>query len=223
MKTITKTYEVYNFNELGKNAKQKAKELWYDESEVDIQNEHFQEFANELLCLLGFESGEVSYSLSSSQGDGLAFDFNINTDEMLNIFNMINNLEVKEKGYQFLEDVLKKISNNVGKIDIREEVIKGLELTCKTDKNYYSNHYSHSRTRDIEVTSQYDYQCDFNDKTTAYILYLEDTVKNIYFTICNTLEKEGYEQIYYVADDVEFGSMMEEGGMEFNEDGTLFY
>ena len=89
MKTIIKTYNVYNYNELSDEAKEKVQQHYLDDP---IRNDLFYEDCMETIHSLFPQSDlKVQYSLSSCQGDG----FNIYGT--LDVFNMINLIRNKEK------------------------------------------------------------------------------------------------------------------------------
>ena len=69
MKTIE--IKVYEFDELSKEAKEKAINDYREENEVDLSYK-IDEFAKRLMEL-GYENVEIKYSGFYSQGDGLSF------------------------------------------------------------------------------------------------------------------------------------------------------
>ena len=79
MRTITETFEVYTFEELSKDAKQKAREWYENGNDMPFLHMDMQEKALELLEDNGIDvdetSLEVMYSLSYSQGDGAMMAF----------------------------------------------------------------------------------------------------------------------------------------------------
>lgn len=72
MKTITKTINLYEYNELEEKAKEKAKEQFL-EVRCEIGDDMFTEIAMEIIGnYFQFTDGlEIQYSLSSCQGDGV--------------------------------------------------------------------------------------------------------------------------------------------------------
>ena len=81
MKTIIKTYEVYNYNELSEQAKEKVKNYYLIS---EIRNDLFQEDIKYNLSYY-FNNSELDYqySLSHSQGDGFNIYGKINVDEVI--------------------------------------------------------------------------------------------------------------------------------------------
>jgi hypothetical protein len=85
MKTITKKYKVYTFDELDQKAKDKARELYNSEGDnTPFLTDDLREYIHEELTdkgykVMGFSTSENPtiqplYSLSYSQGDGLMFE-----------------------------------------------------------------------------------------------------------------------------------------------------
>ena len=76
MKTITKIFNIYNFDELSEKAKEKVLNTEKDK----LYNEHcnnVDDVIYDCLCNYGMEDAKYNYSLSYSQGDGVCF-YNIN-------------------------------------------------------------------------------------------------------------------------------------------------
>lgn len=76
MKKVKVVYEVYEFKELSKEAKEKAKSTWYENEDYPMLEDNLNEMLGELLKENKIkEVGEtkLGYSLSYSQGDGLNF------------------------------------------------------------------------------------------------------------------------------------------------------
>jgi hypothetical protein len=84
MKTITKEYQVYSFDELSQEAKDKARNKFNENDDLPFLQDNLREYIHEELKERGFEVVGVStsekpsirplYSLSYCQGDGLMFE-----------------------------------------------------------------------------------------------------------------------------------------------------
>lgn len=84
MKTITKKYKVFTFEELSQEAKDKARESFNEEMDYPFLTDDLREYIHEELEEAGYKEVGVStsanpsivpyYSLSYSQGDGLMFE-----------------------------------------------------------------------------------------------------------------------------------------------------
>lgn len=73
MKTIK--INLYQFDELSPEAKEKAREWYRDGQGYDFLNEYMHEFIAEKLALQGFSVDDLNvyYSLTNCQGDGVSF------------------------------------------------------------------------------------------------------------------------------------------------------
>jgi hypothetical protein len=76
MKTVTKTYKVYTFPELSKDAKEKALNKWNENNDFPFLEEYLHDQCEELLKQNKIKGDltAVSYSLSYCQGDGAMFE-----------------------------------------------------------------------------------------------------------------------------------------------------
>lgn len=81
-----------------------------------------------------------------------------------------------------------------------------------------SNYYSHSNTIDI---SREDEDEDENDITEEVKQVIEDEFKEIFFKICNQLEKEGYDFIEYEDSEEAIKEMIEANEYKFRENGEI--
>jgi hypothetical protein len=74
MKTITKEYKLYSFNELSEEAKERALRDWNDNDDMPFLEDNMQDECEELLKEYEIEgTPELQYSLGYSQGDGVQF------------------------------------------------------------------------------------------------------------------------------------------------------
>jgi hypothetical protein len=220
MKTVTKEINIYKFEELTKEVKEKVIEKYYNEIGYQDNSDFFEEFANELLTLLGFESSKINYSLSYNQGDGVSFDFNLNFTEVIDNINLYKNKEIKEKGFVFLENIINELHDIVKDFEIKNDLLKRYDFNIYTSKNHFSTHYCHVNTRDICI--DIDNSINPKEKTIKYFNSLYKIFKEIYYLICDTLENEGYKDIYYTMNDEEFSELSESNNWEYLEDGTMY-
>ena len=97
MKTITKTYKVYNYNELSDEAKEKVQQHYLDDP---IRNDLFYEDCMETIHSLFPQSDlKVQYSLSFCQGDGFNIYGKMDMKDALKNINLI----VKEKVEEYID------------------------------------------------------------------------------------------------------------------------
>lgn len=77
MKTITKQYNLYSFEELGQEAKDKAREAFNADNDYPFLTESLMEQLHDKLAKLELTEEtelKIYYSLSYCQGDGLMFE-----------------------------------------------------------------------------------------------------------------------------------------------------
>ena len=72
MPRFTKTIELMTFDELDEQAKEKAR-AWFRNRPMDFESEDLTQMFKEDLQELGYPTNDVRWSLSFSQGDGVAF------------------------------------------------------------------------------------------------------------------------------------------------------
>jgi hypothetical protein len=75
MKEVTKTYQVYTFDELPNGIREKVIQKWYESEDYPFLTEELTELTKSLLeeNKIEFSNLSLQYSLSYSQGDGLCF------------------------------------------------------------------------------------------------------------------------------------------------------
>jgi len=212
MRNISKS--VYKFSELSKSAKEKAKQTYYTEVGTDDNNDQFQDSANEILSFIGFKDSKASYSLGSSQGDGLTYSFKLYSSGIVEVLKMYQNNEPAEEGYGILEELHNKLFEVVEGFPIDESFINNNDITIYTEGS--SSRYSHKYTKNIEIESN-------EEDYSYYTENLQEIFKQIYYTVCDFLEKTGYEDIYAVMSDEEFSELSDSNDYEYYEDGTLFH
>ena len=214
MKTITKTYKVYNYNELSDEAKEKVRQDYLDDP---VRNDLFYEDCMETIYNLFPQSDlKVQYSLSSCQGDGL------NIYGILDVFNLINLMKNRET-LPFA--LLKKVEKNM-------DVFTNEELDILSQ---YYNYYCNS----IEIPCNFRYCCsqadyiNFADDWTEelenaqieynndLIIKFEKFVRKFFSKFNNMFEKAGYDFLYNASEE-EIEDWCEANEYMFLENGTLF-
>jgi len=98
MKTITKDYKVYTYDELSKEAKERARQDWIEDDELSFLSDDMQYKADELVKEAGIK-GDVSrvfYSLSYCQGDGAMFEGDFEWKD--------HNIKVRHSGHYYHEN-----------------------------------------------------------------------------------------------------------------------
>jgi len=187
----------YKFNELSKEAKDKAIEEhreweWAHGEYLHFFTEDCEEHAKEL----GFTDCKFQYSLSCSQGDGLSFS--------------AENYEGLEK--LFLNE-LGKGKGNTAKI---------LAENCTVEIKGNNGRYCYASENDVELYIE-NYTSSINctniDNIEDVVSGVESELKTIYMDLCRKLEKQGYDEIDYQNSDECISETIESNEYEFTEDG----
>ena len=214
MKTITKTYKVYNYNELSDEAKEKVKQ---DYLEDPVRNDLFYEDCMETIYNLFPQSDlKVQYSLSSCQGDG----FNIYGT--LDVFNMINLIRNREKlPISLLNEIEKDIDAFTN--EELEMISQYYNYYCSSIKIPYNTHYCYSQSDYIDFADDWKDQLEnaemeYNENI---IIKFEDFVKNFFSELNSMFKKDGYEFLYNVSEE-EIEDWCEANEYMFLENGIIF-
>ena len=208
MRTATIKYTVYNYNELSKEAKEKAKEWYLEGQEPFIFTDMCKD---DLYNLFGKKNLDVQYSLASCQGDG----FNIyGTIDAKSIFNC---LEKHNGGTQLakFEDVLTAEEKKI--ILSYAEECGGIELPM-------NNRYCYSLADYVDIVEEWTWRledADYTDINGSVLMKFERLVRDIFHTLCKYYEKWGYEYFYEISDE-DMEEACDANGWEFTEDGTIF-
>ena len=201
MRQVTpKPFNVYNFNELSKEAKQEAfnglKEMIVDDRFSSFEDDCY-EVVKDVFNLLDVKA--FNYSITSSQGDGLSFTCDNFNSVTINeaIFN-------DEATPEAVKDNIKKLNNF---------------LIVKTTINKGRYSYAHSNQLTVHLDG-------FNDDLVKDLLpeHIEDQLKKAYakqyLKICKQLESNGYSLFDVTMEEV--AEMAIDNDYEFMEDGRQF-
>jgi len=165
---------VYQYDELTVSAKDNAVK-WFQE----ILNEEFTEESENITQDLtgtlenkGYEGMDVHWSLSHSQGDGVAFYGRLTTDELVNLSERL----LSNNEYQRLK--------LVGELaDFEIEI---------SSTNHHYNHYNTMRVDLDDMQSLEDFP-----KIWELLQKLKEAIHNDIRGISRELEEQGYKQIDY--------------------------
>lgn len=198
MRVQTVAYEVYKYNELTDEAKKKVKQWYLDGQPAEFFTEDCRQ---DLVNLFGENDLEVQYSLGYCQGDGFNIYGKINAE------NIIDCLENHNGGTQLkeFEDVL---------TDKEKERILSYAKECGAIELPYNSHYCYSLADYIEVADSWDIR-------TKSVLKFEQMVRDIFKTLCDSYEEQGYNFFYEISDE-DLNEACEANEYEFLADGTLF-
>ena len=219
MKEITKTYVVYNYDELSEKAQEKVKEKAREEL-VEIRCDNLpwdllDYLENTWNLILAKE--ELFYSLSYSQGDGACFEMDSLFDErrLRNYFN--GGTSIKDLN-PFEELVAKELSFEDQK-SLMEYL--GAGYVVSVVKTYWQ--YEHSKTCSFQWGWYRNNDLAVEEKINEVVdrLFSNNALfRERYEEICNAIETIGYEIIDPSEDEIE--NYIEESECVFLEDGSIF-
>lgn len=201
MQTITRTYQVYTYDELSEKAKEKVKE-WYidDPTRTDIFTEDIDYFLQE-----NFSDSDlkVQYSLAYCQGDGLNIYGKLYCRDMLDKINWDNFTEKQQK---FIKWAITEICPYAyGVIPSNRHYCYCIAENADFTGDI-SEELENLRMRDIDYNA-----LDKWEK--ACIAYFEE--------LCGKFEREGYEYFYNPSEE-EISDCCEANEYTFTEDGKFF-
>lgn len=206
MRTVTKTYEIFKFNELSESAKENVKRWFLDHQEAEFFTEQCKQ---DLENLFGKNYLNVQYSLGYCQGDG----FNIYG--CIDAKSVLNCLEKHNGGSQ-----LEKFENMLTEKEKRTILFYAEE--CCDIYLPYNSHYCYSLSHNINIANSWQYDLeDYANINTEVLEKFENMVKGIFKELCNYYEKDGYEYFYEISDE-DLEDVCNVNDYEFLEDGTIF-
>jgi hypothetical protein len=185
--------KLYKFNELDEAGKKVAIE-WYKRT-LDEDSEilyFFKEDCKEYLLERGYEMEHLTYSLSSSQGDGLSFSATL-TDKEAKIRELCPNLK---------ESVIKTIANN-----------------CYYKIEHNKGRYCFASPTDVEF---YFDSSTLYPNIESVCREIQTGLRNEYMDICRKLEKQGYDEIDYQYTDESIIDNILSNDYEFTQDGKIY-
>lgn len=206
--TVVTNYEVYKYNELSDEAKEKVKQWHLEGQEAFIFTDMCEE---DLYNLFGENDLKVQYSLGYCQGDG----FNIyGKIDAKSIFKCLEN---HNDGCQ-----LKKIEDYLTeeeKLDILNysEVCGEIEIP-------YNNRYCYSLAYRIEILNEWAYYLEnywSGEVNKRALEKFERLLRFMFEELCKCYEKQGYEFFYEISEE-DLEEACECNMYEFLEDGTIF-
>ena len=208
MRTECVMYNVYKYNELSEDAKEKVKQ-WYlngqepdffaDDCEMDLEN------------LFGKNDLKVQFSLASCQGDGFNIYGKIDAESILKCLESHNGGTQLEKFENVLTEKEKK-------------TILHYATECGDIELPMNSRYCYSLADYIDIADDWEttlVYADYRDINVKVLKKFEEMVRDIFRTLCRSYEKWGYEFFYEIADD-DLDEICEANGYEFLEDGTMF-
>lgn len=211
MRTITETYNVYRYDELSDDAKEKVKQWYLDD---DFRPYEFTEiYEQDLQNILPDSELKLQYSLNYCQGDGL------NIYGELNINNILNLPTSHFCGDEF-DDMIGYFT---------EKEIKTIQCYMREVGNEIklpqNNHYCYCIVDRIDFVDDWFYELEdyshFRNINRDVLEKLEKYVIIVMERLCSDYEKYGYDFFYNVDDEV-IEETCEANEWEFLEDGTFY-
>ena len=201
-RTVTKSYDVYTYDELSDEAKEKVKQMfleWRGEDgdifKEDCENSLAEMFPNSDL--------KVQYSLTYSQGDGF------NTYGTLSIKDLLN---ADFSKYPLNGSGITALAN-------KDAILAACDKADVHDIDLEENRrYGYSLADRLEVVPNDDENLTTED--TALLSDLENYAREVMEAINSKFEKNGYDYFYEMSDE-EVKDMADANEYEFTEDGEL--
>lgn len=210
MRIETVEYQVYKYNELSAEAKEKVRQWYLEGQEPYIFTDDVTE---DLKCLFGNNDLKVQYSLAYCQGDGFNIYGEVDTE---NIFKC---LEEHRAGEQ-----LAKYENMLTDKEKKTILHYASEIGGKI-KLPMNSRYGYSLAEYIDVADEWEYDLEYysgySNINTEALKKFEELVRGIFGTLCKSYEKWGYEYFYEISEE-DLEEICEANGYEFLENGKIF-
>ena len=209
MRTATVEYNVYKYNELSDEAKEKVKQWYLEGREEFIFTEDCEQ---DLENLFGENDLKVQYSLGYCQGDGFNIYGKISTKSILNC------LEKHNGGTQ-----LEQFENMLTEKE-RKTILHYAE-ECGCIELPMNSRYCYCTAGYADIAEDWEYQLEnysrYKNINKEVLKKFEKMVHGIFVILCKDYEKMGYEYFYEISEE-DLEEMCEANGYEFLEDGTAF-
>ena len=209
MRTATIEYNVYSYNELSEEAKEKVKAWYLEAQEPFVFSEDCKQ---DLENLFGENGLDVQYSLGYCQGDGFNIYGKIDAESIFKC------LEAHSGGVQ-----LEKFEGVM--TDKEKKTVLHYAERCGEIELPRNNGYCYCIADYIDIAEEWAYNLEnyfcyraINMKT---LKKFEAMVKEIFEILCKDYEKQGYEYFYEISEE-DMEDICEANGYEFLEDGTVF-
>ena len=215
MRTITKIFNIYNFDELSEKAKEKVLNTVREHLYTEHCN-NVDDVIYECLYNYGVGDAEYNYSFSYSQGDGVCF-YNINLFSYTRLTSKNNNIKLNK----FELEALTLLNQKEYKMFL-QYLNEGYNI--KIVKN--NSNYCHSHTCTLEEEYYYSDDTEEEKAINNLIYDLKKKMENIYHKMCYEIERLAYNYIEYISDDEikeDINYLESDCGLMFQEDGSYYY
>lgn len=195
MRTRVRTDVVYQYDELSEKAREMAHQtlaqLNLEWLEPDDLSYSFGLYLEER----GFPKDDIRFSLSYSQGDGVAFYGTIDVGQYLKFYK-------KRTKYAAL---------------LRNP---NIDMSFRILGNDYATYYSHAHTMYLQADFCY-YLGDPTPRMQELMANLEDELREAIVSVSHELERMGYAELSYITSEEYIREQCEANEYEFTEDGRL--
>lgn len=203
---IVKEFELYKYEELSSEAKEKAKREYLDNLEPALFTDMVE---TDLKTVFPNSDLKVQYSLNYCQGDGLSVYGSLDFEDIFNILK--GNDSVLTEGIDpFSEKEIKTLrfyANEKGALNV--DINQRYPFFCDWCYNFADNW--------IDT-----FECNGLSFIRTDLIYRFDkTVKIIMRRYCKKWEDAGYK-FFYEIDNESMEEMSDDGGLEYLGDGTLY-
>lgn len=206
IKVVTE-YELYKYEELNSEAKEKAKRNYLDNLEPALFTD---EVETDLKTVFPNSNLKVQYSLNYCQGDGLSVYGSLDFEDIFNILKGNDYPSLTENIDPFTEKEIKTLrfyANEKGALNV--DINQRYPFFCDWCYNFADNWID---------TFESD---GFSFIQTELIYRFEKAIKTIMRRYCKKWEDAGYK-FFYKIDDESMEEMSNDGGLEYLADGTLY-
>lgn len=212
MRTVTKTYNVYTYPELPKNAKEKVNQ-WYldnlcrDEIFLNIYTE-------DLYNLFSNSDLKMQYSLGYCQGDGLNIYGNL---DLMDVFKAIRDKSYCGETFKDFWDYM---------TEHEQKTIEAYMEVCGRNVSlpYNDSRYDYCVSDEIDFAEEWieelEYQ-QYKNIQVDTIQKMERLVADMFVTLSGQYEEYGYKY-FYEPNEEEIEEICDANGWEFLEDGTFY-
>lgn len=203
MRTVTKEFEIYKYNELTEKAKEEVKRWYLNGQSAEIFTEDCK---YDLEVLFGKNDLEVQYSLGYCQGDGFNIYGKISAEQIFNCLKVIDVPNLLNFKDMLTEEEKKTI------LEYAEE--------CGDIELPYNNRYCYSLADYIDIADEWGWYLEegYNE---GLVEKFEQMVIDVFESLCNLYEENGYKYFYEISEE-DLEECCEANEYEFLADGTFF-
>jgi len=199
-KTITRN--VYKFEELSENAKERALyEYGLFLSAENNWHEYEIEYWAEKLQKIGFLNADIRFSGFWSQGDGASFTADVDLDTI------VNSLLCSDYNRSYL-----------ALCTMQDKSIIDIDI----DVTRNSHHYSHEMTCGVNIDwNCWDKPIKFENWLISVVDSLEKDIESLRYDLCREIYKSLKEEYYYQVSKESYKETCDANEYEFYSDGSM--